>query len=375
MFRSNHDYQLPPVYYSPYGGSQLSEVSSLPTPWWEPAPARTLSTPVHNVDYRSHQSEDGTGSKRRHYGDWEMPSRYHRQSMQISPRTNPTAGFDSQMSSPYGMTYNSQDMYERPLNGPPAQTRWPSFDLNAFNEANTNNFISQSLQQAAILTKPPTPEKIFASTTDQHQREISEHPASQVPLNVVHQSGCPLAHEKASDRNSLLSLPMIEPPRDVAIPATQPHLTYVSQSIPNGVSSLVAQPQDNTQSLKRTATQAIVPEQSATMVKPASTAISRLPDAVRRPSLYKIPLWPPSSGVVGLESIGSQNKSSQLPDTTSNGVSHTLEQTAPSVSTQVDVTSKANEQRQAAKDDATPANPGQFEVPKPKAGRKHSPNL
>lgn len=382
-------------YGSPFLGTQGSHFHPLssPTSWWEPSSGRSHSNPLLNMDRRSMHTEDSAGRKRRYQADWEIPKpqRFqHRQSMQISPRTNPVPSFTPLASSAYSTGINSHDMYGRPNQSLLLPSSWPSFDWNAFNDANTNHFISQSLQQAGMGIESQQAGRIYSPDPPQHpyQSEISR--AHVKPISTWTEGERQSTAELETPQSPTRCTPAIEPRQTCN---TQQYITNVpsnAKALPifHAVSHEELRPSSNSHpSQKDTPTQPVAYQrvvESPNSLQRDTQAIQPS-DIARRPSLYKIPPWPasllasvPTSTTADEQRADSPQISGILSST---AIAKAAENPpAPQVKNQAhppNICSPAKSITMSSpqSDDPTPSSDTDFQLPKAHAGRKKSPNL
>lgn len=385
------------AYGSPFLGTQGSQFHALssPTSWWEPSHARSHSNPLRNSDWRSIHDEDIVCRKRRHQANWEMPKpqRFqYRQSMQISPRSNPIPSFTPLTSSAYGMSINSHDMYGR-LNHtllPPSS--WPSFDWNAFNDANTNQFISQSLQQAGMGTESHQEGGTNSSDLPQHEYQSKMSQAHAIPTKPWVEGECQPTTEIETSQSPIRCTPAIEPPQTCNIQSyatahahsdsTQQPLVHIVSHEEQRLNS------DSNNSWKTTPPEPLACQRVVDCPNSlqGDTHTTQPSDIARKPSLYRIPPWPAPLLASLSSTISADGKqkpnSSKIPGTLSSKArAKTAEiQPVPQAKTQahspsMSTPAKSLNVSSPQNDNLIPSSDADFQLPKAHAGRKNSPNL
>jgi hypothetical protein len=380
--------------YGPiFSGNPASQppTSTLTTPWWELSSSRSQSNPVLDLDWSSTGDEDRLGRKRMPCGDWEMPpqqSSHFRQSMQISPRTNPTRTLTPLPYSTYAMSPNYQNIYERPNANLLGPVSWPILDWNTFSDSNTNNFISQSLHQGKATTTSAEPSDNFSSEPLKHSsclqgKSINVEPS---PIN----SWPDVSYQTIIDKSTEHTDPPC--PSTVLSNGSCKELQYITTQKPSSApqvqfgmtvhSQLDSHTQDRSQ-----------PHPNATRAPPVTherdqknerlkfphgnLQVTRPSDIARKPSLYKIPPWPTSS----------DENSQSLPIATNPCASraatpisadkngHQSTSKYKSLGPCATVPTPPSPEESLQKDGSVMPVKGGFQIPKARAGRKNSPNL
>jgi hypothetical protein len=384
-FNTNHGLEYPP-YFSPS------------TSWYEPSPARLHSNTPLSDGWKAAQYGGLAGNKRRIHGDWEMPPSqrlHHRQSMQISPRTIPVPSFipssssSSSSCSAYGVGLHPHDWYGRGNNNlsPPAPLE--SFDWSSFNDANTESFISQSLQQAASTTETPKTSgqdsngcshRQYQGGTENSQGNTTRAwPSNGHQLNTNNRS---LEHftegnictESRPTYNGQEAVTQVLPSsRPTSTPMnSEPNVAQLDK--PHAPQNKLPAP---IEVIENGANKNSTPHLGSPTTRPC--------DILRKPSLYKIPPWQASSNGCKLKNIIVTAQTSpalrrdpgNILGTTVKNALETMSYLPRPQSPTMKATGSENLRGTVLSqtDESTVSGDREFQIPRARAGRKNSPNL
>lgn len=389
-----------------YASNQFSSFA-VQAPWWdEPTtPLPHVSLPASN--WGLWQQEDNDMKKRKYEDGWQddTPRKQYRQSTQISPRSNPlsvpnTSRLISQPQPNSGMSH----AYERQISDHSTNMTWPSFDWEPYRiinpqyvspysaspipmdltDANNGN-VAPSFQDWSQHTN------MFTHDFDPNQGDCGMYSPSQSP---VQQPAAPPARYSMSRRNS----PGSPLQQSIPVSGTQ---QLASPSVPDSTTLVsnvgVHQPATFGNGSGRAASSTPVPSQPRVQTSDSPS------DILRRPSLYKIPAWPPSPSP---SSHSSPSPSPGIPPAIIHSISITPDlgrrktllntsAAAPSTAQQLPhVAQKPNSTLNAGtilrvNGSVSPSSPTSrdqsptktvastegFQIPRARAGRKHSPNM
>ncbi len=399
----HYNSNMPHLGFGPtYGYAQtphFAGLTSLSMPSWDSA--RSRSNPTLDRDWRD-WSYEVMGKKRRHDYEWEMPGQQRtefRQSSQISPRTIPMSTRAALEYTSVGTDFDSVDLLGRPNHSLLATNLWPSFDWDAFNDANTNKFISQSLEQATVPMESSKMNKVCnvsssqqQSRTDLRQKQMSplrtwrSSQQAEIPTTekAMRTAGNALPVRRSSSRkseNDTIS--------NKSLPLIRDQITLQGSCQPDPVPTVPCKGPDIMTLQPESDGSAVI----RTSPPKASPRTPRTPDILRKPSLYKIPPWPSPSAALSDQSpsICNEATNNRLPRSNSLARDTRAEATRKddalsnfsAVETQrqnsqipiTNINNLTSNQWNAPSKSSGHASDGVFQIPKARLSHKHSPNL
>ncbi|CZR64084.1 uncharacterized protein PAC_13981 [Phialocephala subalpina] len=393
-----------------YCTNQPPQYSSFPAqvPWWDEPTTPLPHLSVSASSWTPWQPHDSIPKKRKYECGWQdgNPARKHyRSSTQISPRTTPVSmpsqtRFNCQQ--PSGAMSNT---YERQMSDHSTSMAWPSFDWEPYRVVNPNPQYVSPYTQATVLVDIGDSNQNSVS----HQQSFQDWPqgANLFQQDFDSNQG---NHNMVSPSKNTSRLPMVTG----GFPGQQS--SQISAVQPTFMGSPPQQPPTPTSPANRIPP---VPPPNSVDRQAATFAINGPPtlapivtsrpivrnpetsDILRKPSLYAIPAWPPapsppihtsssaSPGVppstvnpnpinqdsgrrTTLHNSGTSPTTQQLPGT--------VPQRRPASTTNISLnangppsTSPSNPP--TPRDQSPTPRNEDFQIPRARAGRKHSPNL
>jgi hypothetical protein len=369
-------------------------------PWWDDPTITLPHGQLSSSNWAPCQQEDVAGKKRKFEDGWQDngPRKQYRQSTQVSPRSNPVSmigsRFNSQQQSNTGMA-----TFDRHISDHSTNMTWPTFDWEPYRIVNPQ------------YVSPYTPSSM--DITDSDNGSMSQHQPS---FQGWAQHTGMFSHEFDPDQgNCDMFSPNHSPvPQAIASPARY-SMRQCSPSSPlqqpMSVSrSQTPQPSTPLSNCTMTAPEpqfevSAVATPGNTTPTPATPAAAqpsiRAPkssDVLRRPSLYKIPAWPPTpSAPAHTSSLASPvvlpatvNSNAINPDSDRRMTHVTASTTAQQLpngaqnarpTTNAGTVERVNEPVSPSPSSPTPrdkritTSTEEFQIPRARAGRKHSPNM
>ncbi|KAI9050565.1 hypothetical protein LZ554_005726 [Drepanopeziza brunnea f. sp. 'monogermtubi'] len=373
------------------------------TAWWDHSLPTLQPRPFLNIPWRPLPMESMDSKKRKHDGEFdeECPrSAQPRESVQMSPRTNPLPTRAPSGYPPYQINPNNFDMYGYSDQSQPSPMSWPNYGWNSFETPSSAQFASPpprpmipmdlSLPDYSTPENSPAQQPRVSNRYEHSERRGPwQHQAEQMaaPPRQSQGSGTSLREPPVFSSTQSQNLQRQPSPGVVVQPRPRPSISFSTPmaldviNAPRAPIPVAAQPLVAPTNSVRVLTSPIPPR----------AAMSTMPsaDILRRPSLYSIPPWPSASTsppvTPGPPSQPHISYPVRNPNTlrtrvmeSSRSFADPTRPISPIVTRTSDHTMRSPASSGPARS-PTPAlsQPGgsEFQIPDARMGRKHSPNL
>ncbi|KAL2065523.1 hypothetical protein VTL71DRAFT_3193 [Oculimacula yallundae] len=401
---STIDVQSPWFADSSYCGHPSSQFPSLTdyAAWWDQSLPTLKPRPLPSIRWKPLQM-DGSDSNKRKLDECfdETPARpmHIRRSMQVSPRTTPTSSVTSPRFSRHQLCANHYQMYSSgqrlPSSIPWPNHEWYPFDCNDHDHRGFSPTSQSSVpihipgsRSATVCTHSPVSQ---VSMIDRFECQgengaLLQHASHALSTTLVENLISPVQPHQPSNDGT----------RNQYLRSTPPHSNFHMLPAPSGtlplshintphIPSQASTPRSVLQPESRTIAPPIIPRNDIRVMQSL--------DILRKPSLYSIPPWPPSSYLPAtpvrndIDHLHIRPAYFRSGESVQSRVDLDTPSNASSASRSLGVDSETRPQHAGispAKAMAPASVPVRenlspcvtsFEVPRVRSGRKHSPNL